>query len=51
MSSSSSTNDLRVDSKLNKFQEGSELKKLNLNLLPRYITDNLNKFNEWIENE
>tara|TARA_B100001093_G_scaffold499592_1_gene549017 strand:+ start:485 stop:1360 length:876 start_codon:yes stop_codon:yes gene_type:complete len=43
--------DLRVDSKLNKFQEGSELKKLNPNLLPRYITDNLNKFNEWIENE
>ena len=43
--------DLRVDSKLNKFQAGSELKKLNLNLLPSYITDNLNKFNEWIENE
>ena len=40
-----------MDSKLNKFQAGSELKKLNLNLLPSYITDNLNKFNEWIENE
>ena len=43
--------DLKVDSRSNKFQEGNKLKKLNLNLLPKYVIDNINKFNEWIENE
>ena len=43
--------DLKVDSRSNKFHDGNKLKILNLNLLPKYITNNINKFNEWIENE
>ena len=40
---------LKVDSRSNKFKDGNKLKKLNLNLLPNYINDNIHKFNEWIE--
>ncbi len=40
---------LRVDSRLNKFKEGDELKKLDLNLLPKYVRDNMNIFKDWIE--
>ena len=40
---------LRVDSRLNKFNEGDELKKLDLNLLPKYVRDNMNIFKDWIE--
>ena len=40
---------LKVDSRLNKFEEGSKLKKLDLSLLPQYIIDNITKFNDWIE--
>ena len=40
---------LKVDSRLNKFNKGDELKKLDLNLLPQYVRDNINKFRDWIE--
>ena len=40
---------LKVDSRLNKFEEGSKLKKLDLSLLPQYVIDNITKFNDWIE--
>ncbi len=40
---------LKVDSRLNKFNEGDELKKLDLNLLPQYVKDNIDKFKDWIE--
>ena len=40
---------LKVDSRSNKFKDGNKLKKLNLNLLPNYINDNIHKFNGWIE--
>ena len=42
---------LKVDSRSNKFDEGNKLKKIRLNLLPRYISDNIIKFKNWIENE
>ena len=40
---------LKVDSKLNKFDQGNKLKKLDLNLLPQYVKDNISIFNDWIE--
>ncbi len=40
---------LKVDSRLNKFDEGNKLKKLDLNLLPQYVKDNISIFNDWIE--
>ena len=40
---------LKVDSRLNKFDEGNKLKKLDLSLLPQYVKDNISKFNDWIE--
>ena len=40
---------LRVDSRLNKFDEGNKLKKLDLSLLPQYVKDNISMFNDWIE--
>jgi beta-1,4-mannosyl-glycoprotein beta-1,4-N-acetylglucosaminyltransferase len=40
---------LEVDSKLNKFDDGNKLEKIDLNLLPNYILKNKNKFSEWIE--
>tara|TARA_B100000686_G_C16645583_1_gene892605 strand:- start:344 stop:1210 length:867 start_codon:yes stop_codon:yes gene_type:complete len=40
---------LRVDKRINKFNHGSELKKIDLNLLPSYIYNNKNKFSDWIE--
>ena len=38
-----------VDSKKNKFDKSLKLKKLDINLLPRYVKDNLKKFDDWIE--
>ena len=40
---------LKVDMRSNKFDDGNELKKINLDLLPSYISENKDKFNEWIE--
>ncbi len=40
---------LKVDSRSNKFREGSKLKKLDINLLPQYVRDNIIKYNNWIE--
>ena len=40
---------LKVDSRLNKFEKGSKLKKLDLNLLPQYVKENISIFNDWIE--
>ena len=40
---------LKVDSRSNKFNEGNKLKKLDTNLLPEYVKNNISKFNEWIE--
>ena len=40
---------LKVDSRSDKFNDGNFLEKLDINYLPKYIKDNLNKFNDWIE--
>ena len=40
---------LKVDSRSNKFSQGNTLEKLNINSLPKYVKDNLIKFNDWIE--
>ena len=40
---------LKVDSRLNKFNQGNKLKKLDLNLLPQYVKENISVFNDWIE--
>jgi len=40
---------LKVDSRLNKFDEANKLKKLDLSLLPQYVKDNISMFNDWIE--
>ena len=40
---------LKADSKTNKFQNGNQLIKLDLNLLPQYVKDNHIIFKEWIE--
>ena len=40
---------LKVDSRSDKFNDGNFLEKLNINYLPKYVKDNLSKFNDWIE--
>ncbi|MBA1340075.1 MAG: beta-1,4-mannosyl-glycoprotein beta-1,4-N-acetylglucosaminyltransferase [Pelagibacterales bacterium] len=40
---------LKADMRSNKFDDGNELKKIKLNLLPTYISKNRNKLSEWIE--
>jgi len=40
---------LKIDSRLNKFDDGNKLEKIDINLLPNYILKNKNKFSEWIE--
>ena len=40
---------LNVDSRGNKFEKGAQLKKLDFNLLPQYVKDNIDKFKDWIE--
>ena len=40
---------LKADSKLNKFDDGNKLEKIDINLLPDYILRNKDKFSEWIE--
>jgi len=41
--------DLKTDMRSNKFNAGNELKKIDLDLLPSYISNNKDKFSEWIE--
>ena len=41
--------DLKVDQRKNKFKAKNELVKVQDNQLPRYIVDNLDKYNNWIE--
>tara|TARA_Y100000992_G_scaffold217200_1_gene150031 strand:- start:604 stop:1473 length:870 start_codon:yes stop_codon:yes gene_type:complete len=41
--------DLKVDQKENKFKAKNNLIKIDDKHLPKYISQNLNKFNEWIE--
>ena len=40
---------LKVDSRLNKFNDSNKLKKLDLSLLPQYVKDNISMFSDWIE--
>ena len=40
---------IRDSMRTNKFDSGNELKKIDLNLLPSYISNNKNKFSDWIE--
>ncbi len=40
---------LKADMRTNKFDGGSKLKKIELDLLPSYISNNKNKFSNWIE--
>ena len=40
---------LKVDSRLNKFDDGNKLTKLDLSLLPQYVKDNISMFSDWIE--
>ena len=40
---------LKTDMRSNKFDGGNELKKIDLDLLPSYISNNKNKFSDWIE--
>jgi len=40
---------LKVDSRTNKFDGKNDLEKINLNLLPKYILENKEKFKDWIE--
>ena len=39
-----------ADQRQNKWSENSQLKTINLNLLPKYISDNKDKYTEWLEN-
>jgi len=38
-----------ADQRQNKWSENSQLKTINLNLLPKYISDNKDKYTEWLE--
>ena len=40
---------LKVDQKINKFDSQNKLLKINSDQLPKYIFDNLDKFNNWID--
>ena len=40
---------LKVDSRSDKFNDGNSLEKLDTNSLPKYVKENLIKFNDWIE--
>ena len=41
--------DLNIDQRKNKFYSDNQLTKVNLELMPDYISKNSNKFKEWIE--
>ena len=38
-----------ADQRQNKWSENSQLQTINFNLLPKYISDNKDKYNEWLE--
>ncbi len=40
---------LKVDTRINKFDGGNDLKRLDLNLLPKFIRENQEYFKEWID--
>ena len=41
--------DLKVDKRINKIGEGSKLEKYSIDKLPRYLRDNINNYQEWID--
>ena len=41
--------DLNIDQRKNKFYSNNQLIKVDINLMPKYISKNLEKFKEWIE--
>jgi beta-1,4-mannosyl-glycoprotein beta-1,4-N-acetylglucosaminyltransferase len=41
--------DLKADKRANKFDGSNELIKIDLNLLPSYVSENKDKFSKWIE--
>ncbi len=41
--------DLKVDKKVNKIGEGSKLEKYSFDKLPKFLQNNLNRFQEWID--
>jgi len=41
--------DLKVDKRINKIGEGSKLEKYSIDKLPRYLQDNINNYQEWID--
>ena len=43
--------DLRVDQRKNKFEAKNQLIKIDINQMPSYIQDNIEKFREWIDND
>ena len=43
--------DLRVDQRKNKFEAKNQLIKIDINQMPSYIQNNIEKFREWIDND
>jgi beta-1,4-mannosyl-glycoprotein beta-1,4-N-acetylglucosaminyltransferase len=41
--------DLKVDKKINKIGDGSKLEKYNLDKLPKFLQNNLTKYQDWID--
>jgi beta-1,4-mannosyl-glycoprotein beta-1,4-N-acetylglucosaminyltransferase len=41
---------LKIDQRLNQFNSGNKLSKIDINLLPKYILENKDKLKKWIEN-
>jgi len=41
---------LKTDQRLNQFNSGNKLSKIDINLLPKYILENKDKLKQWIEN-
>ena len=41
---------LKTDQRLNKFNSENKLKKIDINSLPKYISDNKDILKKWIEN-
>ena len=43
--------DLKVDQRKNKFEAENQLIRIETDLMPSYIVDNLEKYKEWIDND
>ena len=41
--------DLKVDMRQSKFDKGQQLDKINIELLPKYIKNNIEKYKIWME--